>query len=439
MMDNGMKIAIFGLGYVGCVSLGCLAQNGYKVIGIDVSRLKVDLINSGQPTIIEKDIDRIISEQHTRGMVCATLDYAEAVRQSDISIICVGTPSSETGHLNLDFVSESARQIGSVLKDKVGFHAVFIRSTVLPGTNRKVSNIIEDISGKKSNTDFAVVSNPEFLREGSAVQDYYNPPFTLIGTESKKAAEMAREVYSKVNGEFIRSSVAAAEIIKYVNNSYHALKVTFGNEIGIICKQLGIDSHEVMKVFCLDKQLNISPYYFKPGFAYGGSCLPKDLKALKTVAHDNYIEVPVLEAIESSNDNHISQVIKLIEKYGCRKIGILGIAFKQGTDDLRYSPIIKVIEYFNGKGYDILLHDDFVNAALLIGSNREYLEKHLPYIEKMMLQNEQDVVERAELVVFNRRKPEDIKMAMANPDKRFVDLVRISGEVVPSNVEGICW
>jgi GDP-mannose 6-dehydrogenase len=438
-MDENMDIIVFGLGYVGCVSLGCLAQNGFRVIGIDVNRSKVDLINAGKPTIIEKDIERIIVEQHAQGMIKATMDYAEAVEQSEISIICVGTPSSEAGHLNLSYVYEAARQIGTALKNKDGFHTIMIRSTVLPGTNKKVSEIIENASGKQCNHDFGVVSNPEFLREGSAVEDYYNPPFSLIGTDSDKAASAAGLIYSKVNGEFIRSTVAAAEIIKYVNNSFHALKVTFGNEIGNICKQLGIDSHEVMKLFCLDKQLNISPYYFKPGFAYGGSCLPKDLKALKTVAHDKYISAPVLDAIELSNESHIKHTIKLIEKYNCRKIGILGIAFKQGTDDLRYSPIIKIIEYFNGKGYEIRLHDDYVNAALLIGSNKEYLEQHLPYIEKLMLKSEEEVLNWAELVVFNRKKACDIETVNLYSNKIFIDLVRISEHMSTGNVEGICW
>jgi GDP-mannose 6-dehydrogenase len=434
-----MTIAIFGLGYVGCVSLGCLAQNGYRVIGIDVSRTKVDLINVGKPTIIEKEIDRIIAQQHAAGTISATTDYTEAVSQSDVSVICVGTPSTEAGHLNLDYVYETARQIGSVLKDKSGFHTVMIRSTVLPGTNAKVGEIIGEVSGKKLNCDFAVVSNPEFLREGSAVQDYYNPPFTLVGTDNDIAAGIAGQLYKRVNGDFIRSTVSAAEIIKYVNNSYHALKVTFANEVGNICKHLAIDSHEVMKLFCLDKQLNISSYYFKPGFAYGGSCLPKDLKALKTIAHDNYITTPVLDAIEPSNDSHINHAIRLVEKYDSRKIGILGVAFKQGTDDLRYSPVIRLIEYFNGKGCEIRLHDDYVNAAMLVGTNKEYLEQHMPYMEKMMLKSEEEVLNWAELVVLNRKKGDDEEMISRFKDKQFIDLVRVSETIASGNVEGICW
>ena len=434
-----MKIAIFGLGYVGCVSTGCLAQNGYEVIGVDVSETKVKLINQGKPTIIEKDIDRIIAEQHRAGRISATTDFSRAVKDSDVSIICVGTPSTSTGHLNLNYVYEVAGQIGTALQEKGGFHVVMIRSTVLPGTNQKVGEIIAEQSGKLRNVDFAVVSNPEFLREGTAVEDYYNPPFTLIGTDSDNAARIARQIYSRVNGEFVHSGIAAAELIKYVNNSFHALKVTFGNEIGNICKQLDIDSHEVMRLFCLDKQLNISPYYFKPGFAYGGSCLPKDLKALKTIAHDLYLKSPVLEAIEPSNDNHISQAIKLVENGNARRIGVLGIAFKQGTDDLRYSPIINLIEHFNGKGQEIKLHDESVNAALLIGSNKEYLNEHLPYLEKMMLKAEADVINWADLIIINRKHPEDEKMILANPDKRFIDLVRTTNRRDIPNLEGICW
>lgn len=433
-----MTISIFGLGYVGCVSLGCLAQNGFKLIGVDISRDKVNLINSGLPTIIEKDIDRIIAEQHKLGNINATEDYRQAVDASDVSIICVGTPSTVTGHLNLDYVYHVAEQIGETLKHKSGFHVVIIRSTVLPGTNIKAGEIIARISGKEKDKDFAVVSNPEFLREGSAVQDYYNPPFTLIGSDNEAAAEIAASLYVKVNGEIIRSSIKAAELLKYVNNSYHALKVTFANEIGSVCKELGIDSHEVMDLFCRDRQLNISPYYFKPGFAYGGSCLPKDLKALNTIAHDLYLKTPVLEAIEASNNNHISNAVRMVERHNPGKIGVLGIAFKEGTDDLRYSPIISLIEYFNGKGAQIRLHDDYVNAALVTGSNREYLNKHLPYLEKMMRQKEESIVKWADLIIINRKKQAYEQMIRTHHDKFFIDLVMAVGEKGLPNLEHIC-
>ena len=434
-----MSISIFGLGYIGCVSLGCLAQNGFQVIGVDVNKTKVHLINQGLPTIIEKDIDTIIKEQHKSGKIRATKDYHQAVMESDMSIICVGTPLGEDGNLNLEYIYQTAKQIGEVLKYKDSFHIIVIRSTVVPGTNQRVSEIISEISGKKVNIDFSVVSNPEFLREGSAVQDYYNPPFTLIGTDNDEAARVMKHIYEKVNGEFIRTEIKIAELIKYVNNSFHALKVTFTNEVGTICKKLDIDAYELMNIFCKDKKLNISPYYLKPGFAYGGSCLPKDLNALKTIARDLNINALVLNSIELSNQNHIQNAVQIIKKSGKTKIGIFGIAFKEGTDDLRYSPVINVIEELLANDYQVKVYDDYVQKALLIGSNKEYLEVNLPYLENLMVNNEKDLLEWAELVVFNRKKEYYSELISQYPDKSFLDLIKINGNIQKFNYEGICW
>lgn len=433
-----MRISIFGLGYVGCVSLGCLAQNGFDVIGIDVNRSKVDLVNQGLATIVEKDIDKIIRDQHALGRITATTDHYQAVLTSDLSIICVGTPSTERGSLNLEYIYTSARQIGEAIGDKNSHHIVVIRSTVLPGTNHRLGEIIAEASGKKRNEGFSVVSNPEFLREGSAVEDYYNPPFTLIGTDSPQAANVMRDVYEKVNGEFVESDILTAEIIKYVNNSYHALKVTFANEVGNICKKLGIDSREVMRVFCLDRQLNISPYYFKPGFAYGGSCLPKDLKALKTLALDHAMASPVLESIEASNQNHIAMATELIKSKGGKKVGILGVAFKEGTDDLRYSPIIKVIEDLLPEGYEIKAHDSFVQQALLIGANREYIARNLPVLPGILTQEADEILAWADTIVLNRKEKAYIELPARYPCVQFIDLVG-TGSARRENYEGICW
>lgn len=434
-----MKISIFGLGYVGCVSLGCLAQNGHQVIGVDVNEKKVELINRGMPTIIEKDIDKIIAQQQSEGRIRATLDYREAVGETDVSIICVGTPSTEAGSLNLDFIYETARQIAEVLKTKKGYHLIAIRSTVLPGTNKAVCGIIKKVSGLQSGVGFEVVSNPEFLREGSAVQDYYNPPFTLVGSDSEKALCIMRDIYARVNGEFVESSIAAAEIIKYVNNSFHALKITFANEVGNICKRLGIDSHEVMKLFCQDKQLNISSYYFKPGFAYGGSCLPKDLKALKTLAHDYELVSPVLESIENSNQNHIKMATKLLMAKGAKRVAILGVAFKEGTDDLRYSPILQVIEKLLSIGCEVRVHDPYVNKALLIGANKAHIDESLPFLVDLMRETEQEIVEWAELVVINRKSASDDDMVRTNQNKWFVDMIKTGNLEELPNYEGLCW
>ena len=396
------NISIFGLGYVGCVSLGCLAKNGHKVIGVDVVQHKVDLINQGKPTIIEKDIDTIIAEEHRKGRVSATTDEVAAVSNTDISIICVGTPSTGNGHLNLDYIYNTARGIGQALREKEGFHVIAIRSTVLLGTNRKVGELIEETSGRKRNEAFAVVSNPEFLREGSAVKDYYNPPVTVLGSENEKALNIMAEIYSKVDAPIEKTDIKVAEIIKYVNNSFHALKITFANEVGNICKKLDIDSHKVMDLFCKDTHLNISPYYFKPGFAYGGSCLPKDLKALNTIAHDAYLNSPVLESIERSNQNQKRTAFELITSKGKRKIGILGLSFKKGTDDLRYSPIVEVTESLLGKGYDICIFDEKVNLSNITGTNKHYIETRIPHLSRLLRQDLDEVARHADLLVISR-------------------------------------
>jgi GDP-mannose 6-dehydrogenase len=374
-----MKISIFGLGYVGCVSLGCLAKNGHSVIGVDTNQAKVNQINSGKATIIEKDVDTIIAEQRLSGRIIATDDIQLAVKGSDISIIAVGTPSTDKGHLNLQFIFKVAESIGEALKLKDTFHIIAIRSTIMPGTCDEVATIVEKISGKKRNAGFAIVDNPEFLREGTAVQDYYNPPLTLIGSDNREAAEKVADLYRQLPGEIIITDLKTAEIMKYINNTYHALKISFGNEIGNICSELGIDSHKVMEIFCKDKQLNISPYYFKPGFAFGGSCLPKDLKGLQTLAHDLYIDVPVIDSINKTNDLQIQRAIKLIYKYWDKKLGFLGLSFKAGTDDLRNSPTVSIIEALVGKGCDIVIYDKNINMAMLTGTRNTLIRGFLIY------------------------------------------------------------
>jgi GDP-mannose 6-dehydrogenase len=318
-----MGISIFGLGYVGCVSLGCLAKNGHQVIGVDISETKVRQINSGKATIIEKDVNEIIAEQRTDGRISATTDGISAVVNSDISIVAVGTPSTDKGHLDLQYIFRVAENIGEALIHKNTFHIIAIRSTIMPGTCDKFAAIVEKISEKKRNVDFAIVDNPEFLREGTAVHDYFNPPLTLIGSDNRKAAETIADLYKQLPGEIIITDLKIAEIMKYINNTYHALKISFANEIGNICTEVGVDSYKVMEIFCKDKHLNISPYYFKPGFAFGGSCLPKDLKGLQTLAHDLYIEVPVIDSINRTNEIQIQRAVKFIYKFGIKNLDFL--------------------------------------------------------------------------------------------------------------------
>lgn len=433
-----MNISIFGLGYVGCVGIGCLASQGNKMIGVDVSDVKVDLINSGKPTIVEKDIEELIAKGYKDGKISATLDYKYAVKNSDISFICVGTPSAENGHLNLNYIYQTAKEIGVALKDKDAFHIVVIRSTVFPGTNAKISEIIENESGKHRNVDFAVVSNPEFLREGTAVNDYLNPPLTVLGSSCSKAIDVMKELYAPMNAPIEVVSIEVAEMIKYVNNSYHALKVVFANEVGQICKKLGIDSHEVMRIFCMDKQLNISPYYFKPGFAYGGSCLPKDLKGLKTLAHDLYLDTPVLASIDESNQNHIQFAIKQIESTGKKKIGVLGLSFKAGTDDMRNSPIVNIIEYLYGKGYEIKIYDKNVSISRLIGKNKSVIMEKLPHLNSLLCDKIEDVTEWAEMLVIST-KEEAFKQLKTKAGQPVFDLVRIKELENDNNYNGLCW
>ncbi|MCD8282543.1 MAG: UDP-glucose/GDP-mannose dehydrogenase family protein, partial [Prevotella sp.] len=373
-----MNISIFGLGYVGCVGAACCARLGHKVIGVDVSENKVKLINSGRPTIIEDDIEALCREGHERGLLSATTDTHAAVHGSEVSFIVVGTPGTKEGHLNLEYIYTVSRQIGEALRDKDSFHIVAIRSTVLPGTNERVGNIIAEASGRVRGRDFTVVSNPEFLREGTSVHDYFNPPFTLIGTDSPRAERTFRELYKDINAEFISTDIKVAEIMKYVGNTYHALKIVFGNEVGNICKALGIDSHKVMEIFCKDTRLNISPYYFKPGFAYGGSCLPKDSKAFRVLARDMYVDVPVINSIDTSNELQKKNAVELIAAKGKRNVGILGLSFKAGTDDLRCSPIVDVVERLLGKGFAVRIYDKNVKVSELTGTNLDFIMAKIP-------------------------------------------------------------
>ncbi len=437
-----MNISIFGLGYVGCVSLGCLAKNGHNGIGVDLSPVKVDFINRGKPTIFENEIDEIISEQHNQGKISATNDGVQAVRNTDVSFICVGTPSTPNGHLDLTAIYNVAGEIGRGIKEKDNFHVVAIRSTVLPGTNMEVTKIIEDVSGKKSNKDFAVVSNPEFLREGSAVKDYYQPSFTLIGTSNDMAMERMKAVYEGIDAPIISTGIKIAEMIKYVNNGFHALKITFANEIGNICKKMGIDSHELMEIFCMDKKLNISPYYLKPGFAYGGSCLPKDLRALKTTAHDLYLECPVIENIDKSNEMHRKIVYNQILDFGKERLGFLGLSFKSGTDDLRNSPIIDIIEQLLGKGFDIKIYDRNVQLSHLVGANREYILAKIPLISKFFVNDSSELIENSEvIIVVNREEEFQDVLSQMSTDKIIYDLVNIDfkEKTTMKNYFGIAW
>jgi len=436
-----MNISIFGLGYVGCVGLGCLAEQGHYLIGVDVDKIKVDLINSGKATIVEKGIDELIQKNFNSNKIIATNCSSDAVKNSEAAIICVGTPNNEYGHLDMTHIYAVAEEIGKALKNKDQFYTVAIRSTVMPGTNKKLGEILEQHSGKINGKDFAVVSNPEFLREGSAVTDFFNPPYTVLASESDKGLEVMKKVYGSIAGEIIITDIGSAELIKFVNNSFHGLKVVFANEVGRICKALGVDSRNLMELFVKDKILNISPYYFKPGFAYGGSCLPKDLRALNSIGHDKYVKLPVLSSIESSNQSHIEYTLNLIMSKNKKKIGFYGISFKAGTDDLRFSPALELAERLLGKGYDIKIYDKNVHLSRLMGKNKEYIFSRLPHINKLLVENINEFLDSLEvLVIVNKESEVDNLLREDLPNTHIIDLVRVSEQSTQlKNYEGICW
>lgn len=436
-----MKISIFGLGYVGAVSAGCLASDGHDVIGVDPNQTKVDLINKGVTPIIEKDIGEMIAKAAAARKLRATTDVREAVMGSDISLICVGTPSLLNGNLDLSYVRRVCEEIGAAIKDKSSFHVVVGRSTMLPGSmNNVVIPTLEQATGMKAAVDFGVCNNPEFLREGTAVYDYYHPPKTVIGESDSRAGDMLVELYKHMDAPMIRTDLETAEMVKYTDNNWHALKVAFANEIGNICKAVGIDGHKVMEIFCQDTKLNLSPYYMKPGFAFGGSCLPKDVRALTYKGRSLDLDLPVLNAIMPSNQHQIDKAIDMITTKGNRKVGILGFAFKAGTDDLRESPIVNVIESLIGKGYELKLYDSNVNLAALTGANRDYILNHIPHISKLMVQRIDEVLSFAETLVIGNGA-EEFRPVPGNlkPHQIVIDLVRITKNQSGGQYDGICW
>lgn len=437
-----MKISIFGLGYVGAVSAGCLANEGHTIVGVDPYLRKIELINSGQTPVIEKDIDEIISRTVESGNLFATTDVNKAVNETDISLICVGTPSQLNGSLDLKYVRNVCEEIGAALKNKEGRHVVVARSTLLPGSMKTVViPTLEQASGKKAGVDFGVCNNPEFLREGTAVYDFYNPPKTVIGETDTESGDVIAAIYAKLDAPMIRTDVETAEMVKYSDNVWHALKVGFANEIGNICKELGLDGHRVMDIFCQDTKLNLSAYYMKPGFAFGGSCLPKDVRALTYKARSLDLDLPILNAIMPSNARQIDKGVDMIMAEGKKKIGILGFSFKGGTDDLRESPMVDVIERLLGKGFDIRLYDKNVTIASLVGANRDYILNVIPHISQLMEENIENVVGHSEVLVIGNRSSEfESILGEVGQGKKVIDFVRILDSPSPIEAyEGICW
>ena len=437
-----MKLSVFGLGYVGCVAAACLAEAGNDVIGVDVNSTKVEIINSGKSPIIEDGINELIAKVVKAGRLMATTDSERAIRDSDVSLVCVGTPSNPNGSLHLRHVEQVCREIGAALKKKNTRHIVVIRSTMLPGTvENTVVPALEETSAKKAVADFGICINPEFLREGSSLKDYHSPPFTLIGADDEHTASAVRSLYADINAPVFVTSLKTAEMVKYVCNCFHALKVSFANEIGNICKALQIDSHEVMDVFCQDTKLNLSPYYLKPGFAFGGSCLPKDLRAINYKAKELDVEVPVLSAILPSNRIQIERAVEMVTRSGKRRVGVLGFSFKAGTDDLRESPMVTLIETLIGKGFELTIYDRDVSLARLVGANKEYIEREIPHISKLMRDTIDGVLADADIVIIGNQAKEFRGVAeRLRKDQQLIDLVRLFDDRTSNeNYQGICW
>ncbi|MBX3232345.1 MAG: UDP-glucose/GDP-mannose dehydrogenase family protein [Labilithrix sp.] len=435
-------ISVFGLGYVGCVSAACFAKEGHRVIGVDVSQSKVDLVNSGKPTILEAGITEMVAETRAAGRLSATTSSRDAVMETEVSLVCVGTPSRDNASLELKYVERVCEEIGEAIAKKSTPHVVVIRSTVLPGTNYDlVIPTLEKASGKKHGEGFAVCSNPEFLREGSSVKDFYDPPFTLIGGDDPASVEVVKGLYQSIEAPVFVTALRVAEMVKYVCNCFHGLKVGFANEIGNICKAVGVDSHEVMRIVCEDRKLNISPAYMKPGFAFGGSCLPKDLRAMVYRAKQADIDVPILRATLESNNQQVQRAFKMVMATGHKKVGVLGMTFKAGTDDLRESPMVTLVEYLIGKGIQLSIYDRDISESRVMGANKEYIEKEIPHIWTMMKPTVADVLKSSETVVIGNGSAEfrTIRDQLAD-EQILIDLVRAFGpQTSEKNYRGISW
>ena len=437
-----MRLSIFGLGYVGCVSAACFGEAGHEVIGVDVNETKVGIINDSRSPIVEPGIEQLIRASVTAKRLRATGDANNAVQGSDISLVCVGTPSNHNGSLDISHVKRACQQIGEALAAKRSYHIVVVRSTMLPGTVETfLVPTLEVYSGKRAGRDFGVVINPEFLREGSSINDFNNPPFTIIGANDEDAAGPVARLYAHLEAPIIRLGIKEAEMVKYASNCFHALKITFANEMGNICKALDVDSHKVMEAFCKDTKLNLSPYYLKPGFAFGGSCLPKDLRAITYRARELDVETPLLSSIMLSNRQQVDRAVDMVLRTQRKKVGVLGMSFKAGTDDLRESPMVTLIETLIGKGFKLAIYDRDVELAQLFGANKQYIEQEIPHISSLMKSDLNEVIESSEVVIIGKHQDEFRVLSDRLSNGRvIIDLVRLLD--VSNNeksYQGVCW
>jgi GDP-mannose 6-dehydrogenase len=424
------RVSVFGLGYVGSVTAACLAQMGNYVVGLDINPLKVDAINAGRSPIVEAEIGDIIAEVRRAGRLTATSDVNVALAQTDISFISVATPSQRNGKLDLRSIEKVSQEVGTVLRQKTSFHTFVIRSTVLPGTTeRVVIPALEAASGKRADQDFAVCMNPEFMREATAVKDFFHPPFTVIGAGSPSHLQPLRELYDGIPGQVFETPLAVAEMVKYVCNAYHALKVCFANEIGTLCAEIGVDPGQVMRIFSSDTKLNISASYLMPGFAFGGSCLPKDVRALGYKAKELDLNLPLLQAVLPSNAEQIERAVQTVMRSGKRKVAMLGLSFKAGTDDLRESPSVQLVKRLLGEGFEIKIWDDQVSMGRLVGSNRQFIEEVIPHVGSLLCEDMRSVIDFGEVVLIGTRAVNrDAIAPYTRPDHTIIDLVQMQAE-----------
>ena len=438
-----MDISIFGLGYVGAVSLACLARDGHRVIGVDIDQSKLDLIAAGRTPVVEEGMVELMREVASSGRVSVTTDTGDAVMRSELSLVCVGTPSAQNGSQDQTAMLRLAEAMGAALRAKPAPHTIVFRSTLVPGTVEDVLlPIIEAGSGKKDGVDFNVCFQPEFLREGSSIRDYDKPPLTIVGANATAGAETLRELFGHLPCEFHLTSIRAAETVKYCCNNFHALKITFANETARLCEALGVDPFEVMDLVCKDRQLNISPAYLKPGFAFGGSCLPKDLRATMHFAKSRDVELPMHGAIIASNRQHVEHAIAKVTATGKRRIGMIGLSFKTGTDDLRESPLVLLAEHFIGKGMSLLVYDPEVHLSNLLGANRRFIETHVPHLGALIRQDMASVVESSDVIVLGigDAKVHDELSRLLRPGQSLLDLVGLAASSpLKSRAEGLCW
>jgi GDP-mannose 6-dehydrogenase len=438
-----MKISIFGLGYVGAVSLACLSRDGHQVIGVDIDQTKLDLIAAGKTPVVEEGMVDLMKNVAASGLVTVTTDTERAVLDSDISLVCVGTPSAANGSQDQGAILRLAEAMGRALAKKAEPHVVVFRSTLVPGTVEDVLRpIVEAHSGKKDGVDFHLCFQPEFLREGSSIRDYDKPPFTVVGANHPYAGERLRELFGHLPCKFLETSVRSAEMMKYCCNNFHALKITFANETARLCGALGVDPFEVMDLVCQDTQLNISKAYLKPGFAFGGSCLPKDLRATSYLAKTRDVSVPMLSSILASNQDHLQQALDKVLASGCKRIGFIGLSFKTGTDDLRESPLVMLAEQLIGKGLKLAIYDPEVHLAQLLGANRRYIEQHLPHIGQLVRADMDTVIADSDMVVvgLSGAAIETQLAAHLRADQKVLDLVNLSNaDKLAASVQGLCW